>query len=173
MSDYLWLDAEMTGLNHKTCRIVEVACILTKEDLVPYASFERIIYQNPFVGWEQVAKEMHEKSGLYDRVMYEGIHERVAIGQLDNFLSTHLDRRVGNLAGNSVHFDRLFIMEQWPALMKFFSHRILDVSSFKIYAEGLGVKKFDLNAPAHRAMDDIEHSIKEFKYYLGEIKKLP
>ena len=45
MTDYLWLDCEMTGLNHKTCRIVEVACILTKDDLVPYARWEAIIYQ--------------------------------------------------------------------------------------------------------------------------------
>lgn len=173
MADYIWLDAEMTGLNHKTCRLVEVAVILTKEDLVPYASYESVIYQNPNVGWEQVAMEMHKKSGLFDRIQNEGHDERDVIKSLDAFLTGHLDRRQAPLAGNTVHFDRKFIEEQWPALMKFFTHRILDVSSFKIYAEGLGVKRFDLNAPAHRAMDDIEHSLKEFAYYLAEIKKLP
>lgn len=173
MTDYLWLDAEMTGLNHKSCRLVEVACYLTKEDFVPYAHFERIIYQNPNVGWEQVAKEMHQKSGLFDQIQEYGVDERLAIEDLDAFLSKHLDRRLANLAGNTVHFDRLFIMEQWPSLMKYFTHRILDVSSFKIYAEGLGVKKFSEQAPAHRAMDDIKHSLKELNYYLSEIKKLP
>jgi oligoribonuclease len=173
MTDYLWLDAEMTGLNHKNCRLVEVACFLTKEDLKPYASWEAVIYQNPNVGWEQVAKEMHQKSGLFERIQKEGIDERQAIDELTGFLGAHLQRRQCNLAGNTVHFDRKFIEEQWPSLMTFFTHRILDVSSFKIYAEGLGVKRFDQNAPAHRAMDDIQHSLKEFAYYLAEIKKLP
>lgn len=173
MTDYLWLDAEMTGLNNKTCRIIEVACFLTKEDLVPYAEWEAIIYQNPEVGWEQVAKEMHQKSGLFTEVQYNGIDERRAIADLTDFLSENLDRRLVNLAGNTVHFDRMFLVEQWPAIKPFLTHRHLDVSSFKIYAEGLGVKKFAEQPPAHRAMDDIKHSLKEFTYYLAEIKKLP
>ena len=173
MTDYLWLDAEMTGLNHKSCRLIEIACFLTKEDFVPYASYESLIYQNPHVGWEQVAKEMHQKSGLFDLVQQFGKDERDVIHELNEFLAKHLDRKQVPLAGNTVHFDRKFIEEQWPSLMKFFTHRILDVSSFKIYAEGLGVKKFAEQPPAHRAMDDIKHSLKEFDYYLKEIKKLP
>jgi len=172
MTDYLWLDAEMTGLNNKTCRIVEVAAILTKDDLVPYAKWGALVYQNPHVGWEQVAMEMHQKSGLFEEIQQLGIDERIAVNQLVNWLKSHVDRRLVNLAGNTVHFDRSFLVEQWPAIKPFLSHRHLDVSSFKIYAEGQGVKKFDLSPPAHRAMDDIEHSIKEFQYYLAEIKKL-
>lgn len=173
MTDYLWLDAEMTGLNPKTCRIVEVACFLTKEDLVPYASWNAVIYQNPHVGWEQVAMEMHKKSGLFERIQNEGIDERFALDELHNFLSKHLGRKTANLAGNSVHFDRMFLVEQWPTIQQYITHRHLDVSSFKIYAEGLGIKKFAEQPPAHRAMDDIQHSLKEFNYYLSEIKKLP
>lgn len=173
MTDYLWVDCEMTGLNPKTCRIIEVACVLTKEDLVPYAEYEAIVYQNPEVGWEQVAREMHIKNGLFEKVQNQGIDERVAISRLQEFLASHLDRRLVNLAGNSVHFDRMFLVEQWPTLQKYMTHRHLDVSSFKIYAEGLGVKKFAGQPAAHRAMDDIKHSLSEFAYYLAEIKKLP
>ena len=174
MTDYLWTDCEMTGLDKKNCRIIEVACLLTKDDLVPYSSFEAIVYQNPEVGWEQVAKEMHQKSGLFDKVQKEGQDERDVIFTLTEWLKGHgFDRRLVNMAGNTVHFDRQFMIDQWPAIKPFLTHRILDVSSFKIYAEGQGVKKFDLNMPAHRAMDDINHSIAEFKYYLAEIKKLP
>lgn len=173
MTDYLWVDCEMTGLNNKTCRIVEVACLLTKDDLIPYAKYEAIVYQNPIVGWEQVAMEMHKKSGLFDKIQREGLDERDVISDIADFLDKHLDRKLVNLAGNSVHFDRMFLVEQWPTLQKFMTHRHLDVSSFKIYAEGLGVKKFADQPAAHRAMDDIKHSIKEFTYYLTEIKKLP
>lgn len=172
MTTYLWLDAEMTGLNPKQCRIIEVAAILTKDDLKPIDTWSALVYQNPHVGWEQVAMEMHKKSGLFDAVQQFGQDERQAVQSLYSWLDSHVGANLVNLAGNSVHFDRSFLVEQWPEIKPFLSHRHLDVSSFKIYAEGQGVKKFDLNAPAHRAMDDIEHSIKEFQYYLSEIKKL-
>lgn len=173
MTDYLWVDCEMTGLDNKACRILEVACMLTKDDLEPYAEFEAIVYQNPHVGWEQVAKEMHQKSGLFDLVQEVGVDEREAVSALSSWLRDNLGTKLANLAGNSVHFDRSFLLEQWPELKPFLTHRHLDVSSFKIYAEGQGIKKFDLAPPAHRAKDDIEHSIKEFRYYLAELKKLP
>ncbi len=173
MTDYLWVDCEMTGLDRKNCRIVEIAALLTKDDLVPYDSFEAVIYQNPEVGWEQVAKEMHQKSGLFDEIQKNGLDERVVINEFVNFIKRNVDRRLVNMAGNTVHFDRNFLIEHFPVIKNHLTHRILDVSSFKIYAEGLGVKKFDLNMPAHRAMDDIKHSIAEFQYYLSEIKKLP
>lgn len=173
MTDYLWVDCEMTGLDVKNCRIVEVACMLTKDDLVPYSKFEAVIYQNPHVGWEQVAREMHQKSGLFDLIQEEGLDERGVVADLVFWLDAHVGRNLVNPAGNSVHFDRGFMVEQWPAIKPFLSHRHLDVSSFKIYAEGQGIKKFNLTPPAHRAMDDIEHSIKEFQYYLTELKKLP
>jgi oligoribonuclease len=117
--------------------------------------------------------EMHKKSGLFDKIQNEGIDERLAINSLTAFLKTNVDRKLVNLAGNTVHFDRMFIVEQWPAVAPFLHHRHLDVSSFKMYAEGQGVKKFADQPAAHRAMDDIEHSLKEFNYYLQEIKKLP
>jgi len=173
MTDYLWADCEMTGLDNKNCRIIEVACILTKDDLVPYSQFEAIVYQNPHVGWEQVAKEMHKKSGLFDLIQNEGLDERGVVAELVFWLKGNVGTNLVNLAGNSVHFDRGFLIEQWPEIKPFLSHRHLDVSSFKIYAEGQGIKKFSSTLPAHRAMDDIEHSIKEFKYYLSELKKLP
>lgn len=175
MTDYLWLDLETTGLDPKTRRIIEVACILTKDDMVPYGSYESVVYQNPNVGWDDVAKEMHQKSGLFNRVQTEGKDERVVITDLTSFLINFLkkpDKKI-ILAGNTVHFDRSHISEQWPVFMPWLSHRHLDVSSFKVYAEGLGVKKHSTETPAHRAMDDIQNSLKEFAYYVAEIKKLP
>lgn len=174
MTDYLWLDCEMTGLNNKTCRIIEVAALLTKDDLIPYARWEALVYQNPHVGWEQVAMEMHKKNGLFAAMQRRGLDERDAIKSFIEWLESYTgSNQLLNLAGNSVHFDRNFLVEQWPEIKPFLSHRHLDVSSFKIYAEGQGVRKFDLNPSTHRAMDDIEHSLKEFAYYITEIKKLP
>jgi oligoribonuclease len=117
---------------------------------------------------------MHEKSGLFQRVQTEGKDERVVITDFTALLIEFLkkpDKKIF-LAGNTVHFDRSFISEQWPSIMPWLSHRHLDVSSFKVFAEGRGVKKFSTDSPAHRAMDDINHSLKEFAYYVEEIKKL-
>lgn len=175
MSDYLWLDLETTGLNPKSGRVIEIAARLTKDDLVPYVSYESIVYQNPYVGWDQVALEMHQKSGLFEKVKTEGKDERLVLTNFTSMLVEFLkkpDKKI-ILAGNTVHFDRSFINEQWPSVMPWLSHRHLDVSSFKVFAEGRGVKKFSMETPAHRAMDDINHSLQEFAYYLQEIKKLP
>lgn len=178
MSDFLWLDLETTGLNPKTCRVIEVAAIITSDNHIPRDKFQAVVYQNPHVGWEGIALEMHKKSGLYQlATAKEAVDERDAMNGLYNFLAKNCAKPENKvfLAGNTVHFDRSFINEQWPNLMPWFSHRHLDVSSFKVFAEGHGIHKFGgPNAtPAHRAMDDIEHSIKEFAYYLAEIKKLP
>lgn len=175
MTDYLWLDLETTGLDPKRCRIIEVAAMLTKDDMVPYARYESIVYQNPNVAWDQVAQEMHVKSGLYGRVQTEGKDERVVVNDLLSYLIENFkkpDKKL-ILAGNTVHFDRSHISEQWPVFMPWLSHRHLDVSSFKVFAEGRGIKKHSTETPAHRAMDDILNSQKEFAYYLAEIKKLP
>lgn len=172
MTDFLFLDLETTGLNPKSCRIIECGAILTKEDFVPYAQWEAIVYQNPNVGWEGVALEMHKKSGLYELIK-TGLDERTAQSQFHTFLYQNLAENKANLAGNSVHFDRGFVCEQWTGIERYLTYRHLDVSSFKLYAESLGVKKFSEAKPAHRAIDDLKNSLKELDYYVKEIKKLP
>ncbi len=173
MTDYLWLDLETTGLDNKSRRIIEVAAIITGDDLIARSTWQDVVYQNPYVGWDQVALEMHQKSGLYDIIRDCGRHERDAIEGLTTWLKENTKDKQLNLAGNSIHFDRGFLFEQWPEVKLFLTHRHLDVSSFRIYADGQGVKKFSTQAPAHRAMDDIKHSLQEFAYYVAEIKKLP
>lgn len=171
MAEFIWLDLETTGLDHKSNRIIEVAVKLTKEDFVPYAEYTAVVYQNPNVGWQGVALEMHQKSGLFNLVL-EGKDERVVANELAEFLGTNLSGPA-SLAGNSVHFDRGFLAEQWPRLMQYLNHRHLDVSSFKILAEARGVKRFSDKKPAHRAVDDINNSFKELEYYMAELAKIP
>ena len=74
------------------------------------------------------------------------------------------------LAGNSIHQDRKFIDREWPRLAAKLHYRMLDVSAWKVYFEGAMGKKF-MKREAHRALDDIQGSIDELKWYLGFLKE--
>ena len=68
--------------------------------------------------------------------------------------------------------DRLFLLEQMAEFMDYLSYRIIDVSSIKEiskrwYPNG---KPF-FKKECHRALEDIEESIAELKYYRSRIFK--
>lgn len=73
------------------------------------------------------------------------------------------------LAGNSIHQDQKFIEREWPQLNKILHYRQLDVSAWKVVFENKFGKKFS-KPEVHRAIDDIEGSIEELKYYLKKVK---
>ena len=74
------------------------------------------------------------------------------------------------LGGNSIHQDRRFIDQWWPALSKRLHYRMLDVSAWKVVFEGKFAKKF-AKPEDHRALEDIRGSIMELKYYLKKVKR--
>ena len=69
------------------------------------------------------------------------------------------------LAGNSIHQDRRFIRRYWPEIDSRLHYRMLDVSSYKLVAQGLKKREFKKES-AHRALEDIRDSIAELQYYL-------
>ena len=73
------------------------------------------------------------------------------------------------LAGNSIHQDRKFIDREWPRVAARLHYRMLDVSAWKVYFEGARGKKF-VKRDLHRALDDIQGSIEELKWYLTLMK---
>ena len=73
------------------------------------------------------------------------------------------------LAGNSIHQDRKFIEREMPQLDERLHYRMLDVSAWKIYFENALKKKF-VKPENHRALDDINGSIEELKWYLTFLK---
>lgn len=164
-----FLDLETTGLDPTRCEILEVACVLAKEDLVPFARFERVIRDesDPFThGWEHVAYLMHRQSGLLEECRGSTTDLTAAGLALHDFLAEHLGKNLANLAGNSVHFDRGFVAVHWPRILHFFSHRHLDVSALRIAAELRGKPRWE-GETAHRAMADCESSIEQLRYYQG------
>jgi hypothetical protein len=50
--------------------------------------------------------------------------------QVLEFVQAHTDYKSAQLAGNSVHVDRMFLQRHMPALLEHMHYRIVDVSSF-------------------------------------------
>ena len=88
--------------------------------------------------------------------------------ELLKFVDQYFDEEV-YLAGNSIHQDRRFIEIEMPELNKRLHYRMLDVSAWKIYFENALNKKF-IKPENHRALDDINGSIEELKWYLTFLK---
>ena len=170
----LWVDLEMTGLDPVEDRILEVAAIATDWDFTEIARFEAVKKVGPTLMKKRMVGEFWEKyANVRDALMAQnddGTSGRTVENQLLEFVDEHFapDERV-LLAGNSIHQDRKFIENEWPRLNAKLHYRMLDVSAWKIVFEGRYKKKF-AKPEAHRALEDIQGSIQELKYYLKKVK---
>jgi oligoribonuclease len=72
------------------------------------------------------------------------------------------------LAGNSVHVDRQFLLKYMPRITEYLSYRIVDVSSVRELCKRWLPKKLHQaprKAGSHTAMADIKESLKELRFY--------
>jgi oligoribonuclease len=170
----LWMDLEMTGLDEKTDRIIELAAIVTDYDLNPVDQKHYVIHQPAEImeNMNDWCKEHHGKSGLTELVK-TGWKQETVEEELCAWVRKHFGAKKGKdgavLAGNSIHNDRRFIDAHLPAFAELLHYRMVDVSSFKeVFRERYGIKYEKKNA--HRAIGDLEESIAELRHYLGFVK---
>jgi oligoribonuclease len=166
------MDLEMTGLEPHRHVIVEIATIITDDDLnvvaegpdlVIHASLEELAEMGDFV------TAMHTKSGLLPAITSSTVSVRDAeIATLD-FMRAHIsDARSVPLCGNSIGTDRRFLEEYMPELEAFFHYRNVDVSTIKELARRWHPEVLDATpekTTTHRALDDIKESIDELVHY--------
>jgi oligoribonuclease len=86
-----------------------------------------------------------------------------------DYIRTHVKAaKTAPLAGNSIATDRGFIARDMPALDSYLHYRMIDVSSIKELCRRWYPKIY-YGQPdkglAHRALADIEESIRELRYY--------
>ncbi|GEK11595.1 oligoribonuclease [Pseudoalteromonas sp. McH1-7] len=176
-SNLIWLDLEMTGLEPKTDKILEIATVITDGDL-------NILAEGPVVaihqsnelldGMDEWCTNQHGRSGLTDRCKASKYTEADAIKQTLDFLKEWVPPGASPMCGNSIGQDRRFLNKYMPELEAYFHYRNLDVSTIKELArrwkpELLGeIKK----KSSHLALDDIKDSIMELKVYQEKFFKV-
>jgi oligoribonuclease len=165
----IWIDLEMTGLEPEQDVIIEIATLVTDEQLNILAEGPVIAVHQP----ENVLQSMdewnqshHGASGLLERVRASTMDTATAERLTLEFLAQWSEKRSSPMCGNSICQDRRFLARHMPKLEDFFHYRNLDVSTLKELARRWypAVPKFE-KAGAHRALDDIRASLDELRYY--------
>lgn len=168
----LWIDLEMTGLDPEKDRILEVAAIATGWDLEPIAEMTGVVKVPEKLMKERMVGEFWEKNSESRDALIAQNKDGKSVGEVEQDVLGFIEKNFGKeviLAGNSIHQDRKFIDREWPEAAKRLHYRMLDVSAWKVYFEGARSERF-LKPEMHRALDDIEGSIEELKWYIGKLK---
>ena len=168
----LWIDLEMTGLDPFKDKILEVAAIATNMSLKEVGRYEAVVKVPEKLMKERMVGEFWDKNAKSRDSLMEQNKDGKPVKEVEKELIDFLDKNFGKtvyLAGNSIHQDRKFIEREMPELNSRLHYRMLDVSAWKIYFENALGRKF-VKPENHRALDDIEGSIEELKWYLTFLK---
>ena len=171
------MDLEMTGLDPAVNVIVEIATIITDDELNIVAEGpDLVVHQSDeaLALMDQVVVEMHAKSGLTDAIRASTITLEEAGAATLAFIKQHVPARTSPMCGNSIGQDRRFMVRYMPKLEEYFHYRNLDVSTLKELVKrwkpelAKGLTKHG----KHEALADVHESIDELKYYREHFIKL-
>ena len=173
----IWVDMEMTGLVPETDRIIEVAFVITDNDLNMVAEAPvLVVHQADAVldGMDAWNKSTHAKSGLIAKVKASLLSDADVENQMLDFLKLHVPESVSPMCGNSICQDRRFLARWMPKLEAYFHYRNLDVSTLKELAKRWkpGIANGMTKHGKHEALADVYESIEELKYYRENFIKL-
>jgi oligoribonuclease len=170
------MDLEMTGLDPARHVIVEIATLLTDDDLRPIAEGPDIVIHATAEELEQmddVVVAMHTRSGLLGEIRASTTSLAEAGEQTLAFLTTHIpEARSVPLCGNSIGTDRRFLAQYLPDIEHYLHYRSIDVSTVKELCRRWYPDVLAAVPPkreAHRALGDIRESIAELVYYRSTI----
>jgi len=175
----IWVDTELTGLDWSKNKIMEIAVVVTDENLnILDDGLDLVIHQD-----EETLKNMDPwcvenfgKSGLTEKIHQSKISTEEAEKRILEYLERWTEKGQNPICGNSVGQDRKVLFREMPKFeSEWASYRTIDVSSIKELAKRWKpevleeVKK--VKKENHRAMGDILESIEELKIYKKEIFK--
>lgn len=166
----VWIDLEMTGLDPESCRIIEIATVVTTANLDVVAEGPVLaIHQDNAIlaGMDAWNQRTHGESGLLGRVRNSTVTTAEAEARTLEFLVRHAVPGASPMCGNSICLDRRFLVREMPNLEKFFHYRNLDVSTLKELARRWAPEVFAglHKSSTHVALEDIRESIEELRYY--------
>jgi oligoribonuclease len=166
------MDLEMTGLDPSRHTIVEIATLVTDDDLTIIAEGPDLVVHasgQQLRDMEGVVREMHTRSGLLAEIEASTISVEEAGRQTLEFLKAHVPTKgTVPLCGNSIGTDRRFLAAQLPEIEAYLHYRSVDVSTVKElcrrwYPTALAAAP--QKKTSHRALDDVRESVAELAYY--------
>jgi oligoribonuclease len=173
-----WIDLEMTGLEPSRHVIVEIASLVTDDDLTIVAEGpDLVIHATPeqLGEMDDFVRSMHTRSGLLAAITESTLTLEEAGAKTLEFLKLHIpEARSVPLAGNSIGTDRRFLATQLPEIEEYLHYRSVDVSTVKElcrrwYPDAL--KASPEKKGGHRALQDIRESVAELAYYRAAVFK--
>ncbi|WP_457097866.1 oligoribonuclease [Lysobacter sp. P5_B9] len=173
----IWIDLEMTGLDTDNDSILEIATIVTDAQLEILAEGPELAIAHPverLQAMDEWNRNQHGKSGLWQRVLEQGVTMADAEKRTLDFLAQWVPANASPICGNSICQDRRFLHRCMPQLERHFHYRNLDVSTIKELARRWapdvlnGVRK----DAKHTALSDIHDSIAELRHYRTAMGKL-
>ena len=168
-TNLIWIDLEMTGLIPERDYIIEIATVITDDQLNLLAEGPVMALNQPesiLAGMDDWNMNQHTGSGLLQRVRASEYSESDAEKLTLEFLRKYVAAGVSPMCGNSICQDRRFLYRHMPGLEKYFHYRNLDVSTVKEL-----VKRWTNNQEpfakesTHLALNDIRDSIEELRHY--------
>ncbi len=166
------MDLEMTGLEPSRHVIVEIATLVTDDELNIVAEGPDLVVHQPedkLALMEPIVVEMHTKSGLLDAIRASTVTLDEAGAQTLEFIKQWVpEARKVPLCGNSIGMDRRFLDAYLPDIENWLHYRSIDVSSVKElvrrwYPQLTNGRPY--KAGTHRALDDIRESVSELRFY--------
>ena len=174
------MDLEMTGLEAGRHVIVEIATLVTDDNLVVVAEGPDLVVhatEDELAAMDDFVRDMHTESGLLDQIVTSELSLAEAGRQTLEFIRSHVPKaRTVPLAGNSIGTDRRFLAAYLPEIEEYLHYRSVDVSTIKElagrwYPEALA--SAPTKAGGHRALDDIRESVAELAFYRSTVFREP
>jgi len=174
------MDLEMTGLDPARHVIVEIATIVTDDQLEIVAEGPDLVVHQPaeaLAAMDEVVRTMHTASGLLPAIEASTITLEEAGRQTLEFIKAHVpEPRSIPLCGNSIGTDRRFLAIYLSEIEGHLHYRSVDVSTIKELTRRWYPGALDAvprKATAHRALDDIRESIGELRWYREHVFRPP
>ena len=171
------MDLEMTGLDPETDVIVEIATLVTDDELNIVAEGPDLVIFQPddvLARMNDFVTKMHTTSGLLELIKVSTVSEAEAMQQTLDFIKIHSPES-GKipLCGNSIRTDRSFLAKHMPDIENWLHYRCVDVSTVKELVRrwypGVEHGRPTSVGQTHRALDDIRDSVAEMAYYRDRV----
>lgn len=167
----MWIDCEMTGLSIEDDALIEVAALVTDDELNVLGEGVDVVIRPDEAALAQMGdfvRNMHTSSKLLDELP-SGLTMEQAQEQVLAYIKEWVpEPGKAPLGGNSVGTDRTFLVRDMPELVAHLHYRVIDVSTIKELSRRWFPRAYFQAPPKtgnHRALGDIRDSIDELRYY--------